>query len=182
MSATHEADTGRASYELHHLPPHTETFHDYMPKNPFGGWGGGAAAGSTAQGVQMRRSRSRNRVSIPGMAGRGSRSGSQQGYAPSQSSSSHHRSNLPSDVKNAFGELRRHLGADSSENASVTSYRSSYTSQPSTDDTAEETTPQKRGKGDGPLRALKLDSIDSVDTGSAFETIVPQTYRVQQPQ
>jgi hypothetical protein len=142
MSATHEADTGRASYELHHLPPHTEALNDYMPnKKSF--WWLGRWCSSRQYCTAMRRSRSRNRVSINGMAGRGSRSGSQQGYAPSHSSSSHHRSNLPPDVQNAFDELRRHLGADSSDNASVTSYRSSYTSQPSTDDT-EKKQPHRR--------------------------------------
>jgi hypothetical protein len=81
---------------------------------------------------------------------------------------------LPLQVQNAFAELHAHLSDGRSDTASVNSSRSS--------NTAEETTPKKRGNGDGPLRALKLDSIDSVDTGSAFETIVPQTYRVQQPQ
>lgn len=182
MSATHEADTGRASYELHHLPPHTEGLSDYV-KNPFSGWGGGAAAGSSAGSFKpQRRSRSRTRVTVSGIPGGGSRSSSRQGYAPGHSSSSHRGSNLPPQVKNAFAELRRHLGADSSDNASMSSYNNSYTSHTSTDDTEEETAPPKRGKGDGPLRAIQLSSIDSVDTGSAFETIVPQTYRVQQPQ
>jgi hypothetical protein len=175
MSATHEADTGRASYELHHLPPHTEAFNDYIPtivKNAFGAGGGGAAAGSSAPRIQRRRGRSGSRVSVRGRSGSGSRSGSHQ-MIQSQSSSSHRVSNLPQNVQIAFAELHRHLGADSSDNASVNSSRSS--------NTAEETAPPKRGKGDGTLRPLKLGSIDSVDTGSAFETIVPQTYRVQQP-
>ena len=167
MSATHEADTGRASYELHHLPPHTEALSDFIPDNvkkyvPLG-WGGRAAAGSS-----QRRSRSKTRT------GGGSRSSSGQRYGQSHSSSSHHQSNLPLPVQNAFNELRTHFGADSSDTASVNSSRSS--------NTAEETAPKKRGNGDGMLRPLKLGSIDSVDTGSAFETIVPQTYRVQQPQ
>ena len=112
----------------------------------------------------------------------GSRSGSRQGYAPSHSSSSHRGSHLPASVQNAFAELHAHLSDGRSDTASVNSYRSSHTSFTSTDDTAEETAPKKRGNGDGTLRPLKLGSIDSVDTGSAFETIVPQTYRVQQPQ
>lgn len=176
MSATHEADTGRASYELHHLPPHTDvpSFQD-VRNYVSSGWGGGAAAGSSAGSFKpSRRGRSGSRLSVSGIPGGGSRSSSRQRYGPSQSSSSHHGSNFPPQVQNAFAELRRHLGADSSDNASNASYR--------TDDTAEETAPKKRGNGDGPLRALRLDSIDSVDTGSAFETIVPQTYRVQQPQ
>jgi hypothetical protein len=175
MSATHEADTGRASYELHHLPPHTEGIRDYIP-TVFGGRaaGGGAAAGSGASTFKpSQRGRSGSRGSVRGRSGSGSRSGSHQ-MIQSQSSSSHRGSHLPPNVQTAFTELRRHLGADSSDNASVNSSRSS--------NTAEETTPKKRGNADGPLRALRLDSIDSVDTGSAFETIVPQTYRVQQPQ